>query len=361
MIRDASIRETTYRVAPKYRRCAVYVIVGMLLIVAVAIWIGRVVQQRGMVTVFLMCSIFALLALAMIVPLRWRIRVDGIGISRWHFLTWDRWSWSDFAGGTVLKKIPMTLVGPDRPWWRRRLRLEYLSDSDRKDVTELINRHYRLPPPPAIDDELKVRYGFRKSARFDADGIHVVVCNKPMDYQWSDLQRLHITRIDPVRRDFVSLEIVLPDREIELKIVRHQGGTSTTWQGATPTWQGATPEEVNEFLLAHAPAERVDVDIAGERPSKPIDVERQLQQARKQLREHQIVTWIFVPALVGILVWMAIDKSLVGALAMAGMCFAYGFPIYWFTRRERTKRTQDLEAMLRQFERSGSSGTDRGN
>ena len=38
---------------------------------------------------------------------------------------------------------------------------------------------------------------------------------------------MHITRLDPLRRDFVNLEIVLPDEEIQWNHRRRWEGAST--------------------------------------------------------------------------------------------------------------------------------------
>ena len=108
---------------------------------------------------------------------------------------------------------------------------------------ERINTHYRLPSPPQLPDDLEIRYGFRRSARFDAKGIQLQTAGQIGVYLWSDVHCVHITRMDPVRRDFRSLEIALPDREIELKLISHE-------YGASPSWRGATAEVVNGFRAA---------------------------------------------------------------------------------------------------------------
>ena len=327
-----------YRIAPEFRRSAIYAMVGFALLVPVAFWSAHVMQRRDPLNTAFVCGSFGAIALAMIVPLRWALQVGECGIARRWLFGWDFWSWGDFASGRIEKRYPITFVDPERPWWRRKLRIAYLADAELKDLIQLINEHYRLPATPVLDEVLRIKYGFRRSVEFDWRDIRLKARGESHYFTWKEVQRLRITRMDSKRRDFTKLELVLPDQEIELKLVTVHGVT-------TPTWTGASGEALNEFLLAHVPAERIVVDIAGECPGQAVDVQKQLSAARKNERDFRIVTWIVALLVGGLLIWIAIDVGLLRALAMTAITGLYA-PIIWFMRRGLREQTKKLEMWL---------------
>ena len=170
-----------------------------------------------------------------IVPLRWSLRIDDQGIGRRFLFRWDVWSWADISSGRIEKRHPYTLVDPKCPWWRRKLSLEYMTRADISHTMEVINTYYQLPTAPQVPDILEIKYGAfrRRLARFDSKGVHLQGGRDMRQYLWSEVRRVHVTRMDPLRHDFKSLELVLPDREIELKLVSTQYGTHPSWSGAT--------------------------------------------------------------------------------------------------------------------------------
>lgn len=328
-----------YRIAGELRRCCWYTILGAFALAAVFFWIARFVQNRGPVDIFVGCVLFALLAAAMVVPLGWKIRVDQHGISRRLFFRWDLWPWAALASGRVSKLHPFTLHDPERPWWRRRLRLGCMASSDIQEVISMVNTHYKLPPPPSIPGRLAIKYGFRRSATFDANGIHLIIRDMPHDYLWRDLRDIHITRMDPLRRDFKSLVITLPDQELELKRVTHQGGTS-------PTWRGATAEELNEFLFQFVPPDCIHISIAGHELAKREHIERKLEETKKRTREFVIMMVVFLPLILGLLVWMAIDDGIWKATVMGAMFVVFPGSVMFFHYRAQCKEISNLMDLL---------------
>ena len=146
--------------------------------------------------------------------------------------------------------------------------------------------------------------------------------------------------MDPLRRDLKRLAIVLPDEEIELTLVTHQGGTY-------PTWRGATSEELSEFLLRHLAPEQVDTVIAGEPLKKREQIERKLKAARKSFRDLVVVLMVFGPLLLGTLVWMAIDSSVVQAMVMGAFSAVFLVPLVAFIYRSQRKVIAELETLLK--------------
>src|ERR1022692_3820766 len=90
---DDSVASRLYRIAPELRRSAFYAMVGFALLAVLAYWLGRALLDREPWPIAVCCSIFAAISLAMIVPLRWAVYVDGSGVARRWLVGWDLWSW----------------------------------------------------------------------------------------------------------------------------------------------------------------------------------------------------------------------------------------------------------------------------
>ncbi len=329
-----------YRIAPELRRCCWYSIVGAVGLGIVFYWIASFVQNRAPVDIAVGCVLFVLLAAAMVIPLRWKLRVSQHGLARRLLFRWDSWEWADLATGRVCKLHPYTLRDPERPWWCRTLRLGPMASADIQEVFSMINRHYQIPPAPDVPATLTIKYGFRRSATFDQNGIHLMIRGTPHEYTWREIRDIHVTRMDPIRRDFQSLLIALPDQDIELKLVTHQGGTS-------PTWRGATAEQINEFLFQTVAAERLHISIAGERLSKREDIEKELQNAEKLKRELDVMVAIASLLIVVCLVWIAIADGIFKAALMASVSAVPVVPIFVFVLRSHTKQIVELKSMLK--------------
>lgn len=340
---DASPTKLTlpreYGIAPYYRRCCWYAIVGLGVCAIVFCCVAVFDPNLGPVDVAGGCGGFALIAAGAAVPLRWRLRLDEDGIARRLIRRWDRWAWADLATGRVLKRHPHTLCDPQRPWWRRTLRLDYMAPADTQEVVSAINAHYTLPPPPDVPEAVTIKYNLRRSVTFDADGIHLRPGRRVREYTWRELRGIHIVRMDALRRDFTSLLIELPDEEIELTLITHQGGTS-------PTWRGATAEEFNEFLFHSPAADRIHVTIGGNPLSKPTHIRFELEKAEKSRRDLLIMVAIFTPLMIGLFVWMAIEDGPLLAILMSTMTFLVFGPVFWHLWRRQTTAIEDLRDML---------------
>ena len=291
-----------YRIAAHLRRCCWYGIFGGVAIGCLFYCVARYAQQRNLAEIVIVCVAFALLAAGMIVPLSWRLRVDQHGLARRFVFRWDFWTWEDFSGGQIRKLHAHTLLDPDRPRWRRRLRLECLDAEARNEVITAINAHYRLPRAPEIPDTLTIKFfflGCRRSVVLDDAGIHLTVRGTSKEYAWQEVHEVHFTRMDPLRRDFKALQVILPDEEIELRLLSHepprwQGATARIREGRTaesdstqlaPKLRHATPEEINEFFFRHVLPPRIHTSIDGEPLKKRAHIERKLRDLDKRRRD----------------------------------------------------------------------------
>ena len=341
------------RIAPELRRSAYYVLASAVPLALVGFCVFRFARNEsvasaaffsGLVLIFVPC-------MTITVPLRWSLRIDKEGIARRRLFRWDLWTWADFSSGRIEKRSHWILFDPQRPWWRRRLQLGFMAPADISRTMKLINAHYRLPAAPKLPAAVVIKYGtfFRRSVRFDSKGIHVQGPNEAREYLWSEVRRVHITRLDPLRRDFSSLEIVLPDREIELTRNRQRNALSSNWRGATE-------ETINEVLERHAPAARIEKDVRGERPARRSDLEKQLATARKIVRNFRRCLLIIVLLVVVSFIWMAVAESVLKALFTAGLLAVFYGPIWWGFQREFRSCCLKLEQQLASFDRTDCSG-----
>jgi Flp pilus assembly protein TadB len=139
---------------------------------------------------------------------------------------------------------------------------------------------------------------------------------------------------------------------LELKLINTEYGTSTSWRGATA-------EIVNEFLVRHVPGDRIETDVAGERPARRIDVEKQLAKAREDCRGPWRCLLIFGPFLVALMIWTAIAESVFKASFMAVLFAIYCVPLFWFVLRKLRSRCLKLAQQLASFDGMDSGATTR--
>ena len=167
--------------------------------------------------------------------------------------------------------------------------------------------------------------------------------------------RVRIVRMDPLRRDFHSLEIAFPDQEIKLMLVSTQYGTY-------PNWQGATSEEINEVLLNYLTPNQIDTSIADEMPKRAEDIEAKLISAKKKQRQFVRVMAIGLPLIAGVLVWMAIDwNNIWGAVVMAAIATILYGPLFVFVYRSNRKQIAELDGVLKRVVNDGGRGAKTGN
>ncbi len=335
-----------FRIAPELRRCAIITMVGFVFLTAVWFWVGYVVMEHSAIRAFAGAMIYLLISLSMIIPLRWAMRVSERGIERRWFKAWDFWSWEEFANGRLKKRAAITFVDPSRPWWRRSLRLDYLSTSDRKTIIQAINHHYQLPSAPAVPESLRGRYGFRRVADFDSNGVRLTSRGVTSQFPWDAVEHVRIRRFDPKRRDFMSLELRIAGQEVKFPLVEMKYGLSGIWGS------GVSTVIANQFLLDHVPADRMAIDIVGERPVRLSEIEKQLNLARKNEKDIPKVYW-FLGILIGTMnVLLALTETTRRVLMVAGVAEIVLFaPLLWLLPRELRNHTKQWETWLEEYRR----------
>lgn len=339
------------RLPAELRRSAIYAMVSLPVLAAFPIWLTRLVPGHGppkLPTPYY--GVLVLVAVAMALPLRWAVRIDGRGVARRLLMSWDLWEWEVFTSGRIHKRYPFTFVDPERPWWRRTLRLGSLGKNDIKRVMELINAHYQLPPSPRLSAALKVRgSGFGREARLDSSGIEFCAGPRPQRYFWDEARRVHITRMDPLRRDFWRLAILLPDREIKLQMLSNYGIVSSSWRGATP-------EEINNLLHQYVPDARIDVDIWEERPAAREDVEKALAEQRVLQKALRIIACVFSLTCVGFVTWEVASGRFEPAAFVLAAATVFYWPLFYFHIQETRKRIAAIEKQITEFDEAADDG-----
>ena len=325
----------TYRMAPELRRSAIDAMIGFALLAIATYWVCNLLE-RGPLGTVISCAVFAAISMAMIFPLRWSTCADESGVSRRQLLRWDLWTWSDFSSGRI-EKSGFTLIDPQRSWWHKCIVLDFVADGERKELVDLINKHYEMPMPPPMAEMLEIKWGFRHRLELLWHGIRFHTRGGTFCYGWKDVRRLRITRLDSLRRDFVRLTLSFSDQEIDLG--RHKGA---------PIWRGASAEELNEFLVAHVPSDRVNVDIEGEFPLRREDVQKEIDQFRTSVRGLRYCMAGCGVLFLGLLIAVVVDEGVMRALRIAIM-IGLTVPIYWLLEREFKKRIAEREAVLLGF------------
>ena len=106
-----------YRIAPELWRSCWYLIAGAAVLAAAAYWVTESLgRDRGPAGVFAWAP-FALVAVAMVVPLRWRLRVD----SRWR-LRAAGWRWAGLRARSMPGRKARWLARFPEPWGRKQAR-----------------------------------------------------------------------------------------------------------------------------------------------------------------------------------------------------------------------------------------------
>ena len=216
------------------RRSAVYVLVGAVLIPLIRWWLRDFLRYRGVVELIFGVVLIVSVSVVAIGVLRWRLKVDDHGISRRRLIGWDLWPWEAFEEGRVLEgeDASTAYIFRGKPFWARKLSVELLAEEDQRRILDIIRQVFVRPPDPAPPVDLTIRFGFKKEAYIARECLLLRDRGDVTRYAWKDIQTLRIRRRYHDRRDFSSLEIVLPDQTITLRLSHQNGQATRSWSGA---------------------------------------------------------------------------------------------------------------------------------
>jgi hypothetical protein len=344
-----------FRLAPEYRRCGAYLVLFCLLLAALEVGL-KLVGLTPLTWGQLVANPLTVMAVALVgVPvLTWRyaLRADDRGVWRRRFFRWDLWPWEAFATGAVRAGTSKdSWVDPARPWHSRYLLLEFLAEADRAAVAERV-RQVWTPAALPLPEEVEVRYGLGDRLALSRRGIVFRRRGSDQDrfYRWYEVVQVRVTRVDHTRRDFRTLELVLP---------REASPVRLRFQQFSRSWQGPDAEVVLAFLQQHVPAERVQVTALSGPPRDRAEADRRLadlDRADRQLRKGRWVvaalllaycllqmTRILTSARRGPLAWDWFEWLSMGLLFFI---FALLGLAVWMGRAERRRRLRALRSEL---------------
>lgn len=271
---------------------------GCLLMAPVGWWQFVFVQGRNRFDQTMVVLIFLGGAMWFSQYLWPRIRVDTRGISRRLFWRWDLWSWEEFESGHVRQGvIARSYKNPDRPWWRRKLQLGLLDDSDSESIDRLIQQVWAPYPDDrnATNVEFRLNWPDRRVVSMSAEGVTIRRSNSEVVWRWGDVSSVEIWRVETGRADFRELQLSLPGQSLKLRQFVHQGQEHMTWRGASAESIAAViVRNVNVSILR-------DFALSGTAGSQA-ELEARMEISLRRIRESdQIQWWCLCLAWLGVL------------------------------------------------------------
>ncbi len=344
------LESLVFKMRPEFRRSVVYVEIAILTIGGVRFAFDDFFPQRegGRWEPLIP---FLLIAVAVLVPFRWRLRVDSSGIARRRLFGWDLWPWASFERGKVLdvEGRPTTYFLPEKPFWARKLSLELLADNDRAQIEAVIDRLRVRTGVPLVSD-VAFRYGFRKEAIVSPGGILVRERGEETRYDWKQVTTLRIVRQERRRRDFQSLEIVLPDRVVKLSLNRNQGQVIRSWSASRDV-PVPDAESLAAFLERFIPHERIRIVSLGDAPLTVLEWHDRRSMLAERSRDLKNMRRILCGAGILLLMVPLVDYSrgIFHVVAMMILCAASPgifFLVLLYVEREHREEVAKLETQM---------------
>jgi hypothetical protein len=332
------------------RRSAIYVPIGLVPIAALRWGMPQWFPPATSSPWFAVVAM-TILAVGPLAVFQWRLRVDSSGIARRRLFRWDLWPWEAFEQGKVLdaEGEPTTYILREKPFWARKLGLSLLEDTDQARVAAIIDR-LRVRRPLELPSELALRYGFRKEVVITPGGLLVRDRGQEIRYRWRDVQTLRICRRDRGRRDFRSLEIVLPDRVVKLLLQQNQGNASRSW---SKTGGLATPdaETLAAVLERSISPERVRIISLTDPPRTIEEWKDRREMLAKRSRSLTSLRRIFCAAGILMLLVPLMDYrrgifAVVGMTIVCALAIGSFFLVLLYLERDHREDVAKLEGQM---------------
>lgn len=356
MSASAGFSPLEFRLAPQFRRCAVYVVVGFVLVSATAIGLslaeGNDTARPKALAGLAVLGVGSLLLL--VLTFHYRLRIDERGVWRRRFVRWDLWPWEAFEQGRVRHgKYGDELTCPEKGWYWRTISASFLGPVDRA-AFEAVVREYRVPPPPPdLPDVVTLRCGLRARVELSAEGVRA----GPLDREgeliaWPDVVRAEVVRTTHDRSDFVTLTLHLPAPTKPVRLSRREG----------PNWRGPDAEVIALYMQRHLGHGRFEVTALRGPPADAAEADRRLARLARDERQYRIIGRVTAWGLAALAVMMLepwdwpnpfnwgradwVEAALkVGAVAvLIGMQLILALGVVYFQGRDVRRRREEVLA-----------------
>jgi hypothetical protein len=280
--------------------------------------------------------------------LLYRVRVDRHGISRRILWQWDLWSWDSFTAGEVRRGAGLCdYVDPNRPWWRKRLELGLLEESDAAAINELIKRVWTpslLKPVPETP-KFELKWPDKRVVQINNEHVTVTKKGESISYRWDEVVNIEIWRLESDRPDFREFRLLLPDQEIKLLRFNNHGEEYRTWVGSTSeciaafVGQQAERVQLQDWALHGPPQSLQELDARELRDTAKSSA------VLKQLLWADRISWGVIGIVPLIFPWPT-------GLVVAGIYSPLAVACHWMYRdtvHKVAERRSEHESQRRQF------------
>jgi hypothetical protein len=299
-----------------------------------------------------------------------RIELNDTGIRVRRITGWDWWPWEDFEQGFVKQPLGL-LVFEDkqRPFWKRRLKLELLSEVDRKYVLNCCLQHWQPVPPENIPDELELvirgRWFKKTTLRMDAKGLEIESDRHPKALPWKAIESIEMIKLTPKHVGFSVLRIRLLNQELTL----FWGVKNDV---VFRNWRGPHEDVIALFLEERFPRECINEGHIHGDINSELDVEIRIAGQEYTVRSltayiwicfgHVILSIILVTAAVVSYKFQLPGQDIIKwiALKICGLV-VMSFPIGLLLlaeRRTAKKELEQLQAELTEWEQNEGASVD---
>jgi hypothetical protein len=238
-------------------------------------------------------------------------------------------------------KLGFTYKWPGKPWWERYLTFVFLKEADRDYLWKLSLQFWKPPPLPEIPSELNIEFfGFepRKVASFAREGLWFGPRGQTKFYEWGEIARLLIVRVERDCHDFQKLETTLPDQIMTLRVTKDR-----------PNWSGAPPDVIARMLQRYVAAEQTELFALTGALASRTEATYRLDDFKRRTsgfwQARAIVRSLVVITLAGFAVGIF---KLAVALFLLGLC-SLNLLVFRRTQKYYTKEQHELEAQIAKF------------
>lgn len=149
----------------------------------------------------------------------------------------------------------MNFVSLDRPFWRNRLNLELLDESEAETLISRIVEHWKpLNQNLAIENAIiDYSWPWRLRIEFDPRGIQILDRNGTRAYRWDELEQIEMWTFSLDHDGFLSIEMRFSDRVIVVPRLKQQRYFANQY------WFGSRSDEIAGIVRRFVEKERLQI------------------------------------------------------------------------------------------------------